>query len=77
MAASAPFLKCWQNDRPKSFFFPSVVHVFPTKITFFSDSPLFFPISVNIAQTKPLNYPSTLGGHILNAAVRFMTYPTL
>ena len=37
--------------------------------------PPFVPISVNTSLRNTLIYPSTLGGHTLNAAARFMTYP--
>ena len=52
-------------------------NTFPTKITFSPDTLLFFPISADTALTKTLTYPSTLWGHTLNAAARFMTYPKL
>ena len=53
-------------------FSPQVFHFFPTKFTFSPGPPLFFPISVTTL-TNSLTYPSTLGGHTLNVAVRFMT----
>ena len=56
-------------------FFPNVFTFFLDK--FFSDTPLFILGSVNTALTKPLTEPSTLGGHTLNAAAHFMTYPKL
>ena len=59
------------------FILPTIFQFFPTKIIFSPDPPLFFPISVTTALTKTLNYPSTLRGHTLNAAERFMTYPKL
>ena len=56
-------------------FFPQRFLLFSCKNHF--PPRLFFPISGNAALTKTLTSPSTLGGHTLNAAARFMTYPKL
>ena len=50
---------------------------FPSTIFHFVTTKCPFPISVTTALTKTLTYPSALGGHTLNAAARFMTYPKL
>ena len=47
-------------------FSPAFVFFFPSN-HFFPRPPLSFPISVTAALTKTLTYPSTLGGHTLNA----------
>ena len=60
----------WHN------FFPPHFFTFSTK-SFFPQTPLSFPMSENTALTKTLTNPSTLWGHTLNAAARFMTYPKL
>ena len=55
---------------------PTVYHFPPTKITF-SQPPPLFPHLSNYYSDKTLTYPSILGGHTLNTAARFMTYPKL
>ena len=49
--------------------------LFPIELTFPAEPPLFFTISVITVLTKILTYPSTLWGHTLYAAARFMTFP--
>ena len=53
-------------------------YIFPPQKSLFPQTPLsVIPVSLTTALTKNLTYPSKLGRHTLNAAVRFMTYPKL
>ena len=59
-----------------TFFFPTVFTFSPQKCLF-PQTPSLFPHLSNYCSDKTLTYPSTVGGHILNAAARLKTYPTL